>query len=110
MAQEGRPACLNTTLARRSGTNRVILNTGWAALQGMQVCKAANVIIVPARNASRTCRACGAVDAASRMTWRCFGFRHESALKTLTVSELDQQETCLEFARHWQNQGNCKRS
>ena len=57
-----------TMVAQKSGTSRVILNTGWTALKEMLDCKAANVIVVPARNTSRTCRECGAVEAANRRT------------------------------------------
>ncbi len=57
-----------TMVAQKSGTNRVILNTGWTALRRMLDYKAANVIIVPARNTSRKCHECGAVEAASRRT------------------------------------------
>ena len=57
-----------TNVPQKSGTNRVILNTGWTALKAMLEYKAANVITVPARNTSRTCHECGAVEAASRRT------------------------------------------
>ena len=55
-------------VAQKSGTNRVILNTGWTALKGMLEYKAANVIVVPAMNTSRKCHECGAVEAANRRT------------------------------------------
>ena len=55
-------------VAAKSGTNRVILNTGWTALKGMLEYKAANVIVVPAMNTSRKCHECGAVEAANRRT------------------------------------------
>ncbi|MXW86911.1 MAG: transposase, partial [Boseongicola sp. SB0667_bin_21] len=57
-----------TNVPQKAGLNRVILNTGWTALKRMLDCKAANVITVPARNTSRTCHECGAVEAASRRT------------------------------------------
>ena len=57
-----------TMVAQKSGTNRVILNTGWTALRRMLECKTANVIVVPAKNTSRKCHECGAVEAASRRT------------------------------------------
>ena len=57
-----------TMVAQKSGTNRVILNTGWTALTRMLECKAANVIVVPAMNTSRTCHECGAVEAANCRT------------------------------------------
>ena len=57
-----------TMVAQKSGTNRVILNTGWTALKGMLEYKAANVIVVPAKNTSRKCHECGAVEAANRRT------------------------------------------
>ena len=55
-------------VAQKSGTNRVILNTGWTALKRKIDCKAANVIVVPAMNTSRTCHECGVVDSDSRRT------------------------------------------
>ncbi len=57
-----------TMVAQKAGTNHVILNTGWTALKGMLEHKAANVIVVPATNTSRTCHECGAVEAANRRT------------------------------------------
>ncbi|MYA87361.1 MAG: transposase [Boseongicola sp. SB0662_bin_57] len=57
-----------TKVAQKSGMNRVVRDTGWTALKRMLDCKAANVIVVPARNTSRTCHECGAVEAASRRT------------------------------------------
>lgn len=45
MARKGRPAYLKTTVAQKSGTNRVILNTGWTALKRMPECKAGNVFV-----------------------------------------------------------------
>ena len=62
-----------TMVAQKSGTNRVILNTGWTALKGMLEYKAANVIVVPAMNTSRKCHECGAVEAANRRTRDDFG-------------------------------------
>ena len=56
------------SVPQKAGLNRVILNTGWAALKAMLEYKAANVITVPARNTSRTCHECGAAEAASRRT------------------------------------------
>ena len=55
-------------VAAKSGTNRVILNTGWTALKQKIDYKAANVIVVPAMNTSRKCHECGAVEAANRRT------------------------------------------
>ena len=55
-------------VAAKSGTNRVILNTGWTALKRKIDYKAANVIVVPAMNTSRTCHECGVVDSDSRST------------------------------------------
>ncbi len=57
-----------TNVPRKAGLNRVILDTGRAALKAMLECKAASVITVPARNTSRTCHECGAAEAASRRT------------------------------------------
>lgn len=55
-------------VAQKSVTNRVILNTGWTALQQEIDCKAANVIVVPAKNTSRTCHERGVAKADSRRT------------------------------------------
>lgn len=57
-----------TNVARKSGTGRVILDTGSAAPERIQGCKAANAIVLPARNPPRTCHACGMVEAAGRGT------------------------------------------
>lgn len=54
-----------TMVVQKSGTNRVILNTGWTGFKPMPDYKEANVIVVPAMNTSRTCLECGAVEAAN---------------------------------------------
>ena len=53
---------------QKSGTNRVILNTGWTTLKEKIGYKAANVAVVPAKNTSRTCHECGFVEADNRRT------------------------------------------
>ncbi len=53
---------------RKAGLNRVVLDTGWAALRAMLEYKAGCVIAVDPRHTSQTCAACGHVDARSRRT------------------------------------------
>ena len=53
---------------QKCGLNRIILTTGWTALEATLDCKVANVIAVPARDTSRTCHECGAVKRRSRRT------------------------------------------
>ncbi len=48
------------------------LDTGWAALRAMLEYKAGRVIAVDPRHTSRTCAACGHVDAASRRSQAVF--------------------------------------
>ena len=50
----------------KSGLNRVILNTGWAALCRMLGYKAANVITVNPAYTSQTCHECGTADGLNR--------------------------------------------
>ena len=53
-------------VAQKSGLNRVILNTGWAALRQMLEYKAANVVSVNPAYTSQTCHGCGTADSRSR--------------------------------------------
>ncbi len=53
---------------QKAGLNRVVLDTGWAALRAMLDDKAGRVIAVDPRHTSQTCAACGHVDARSRRT------------------------------------------
>ncbi len=53
---------------QKAGLNRVVLDTGWAALRAMLEYKAGRVITVDPRHTSQTCAACGHVDARSRRT------------------------------------------
>ncbi len=57
-----------TNVRAKAGLNRVILDTGWAALHAMLNDKAGRVIAVDPRHTSPTCAACGHVDARSRRT------------------------------------------
>ncbi len=56
----------------KAGLNRVILNTGWSAMQQMLAYKAVELIQVPAAFTSRTCSACGTVYADSRRSQASF--------------------------------------
>ncbi len=47
---------------RKAGLNRVVLDTGWAALRAMPEYKAGRLVAVDPRHASRTCVACGHAD------------------------------------------------
>ncbi len=63
----------------KAGLNRVILHTGWSALGQMLNYKAADVIEVSAAYTSRSCSACGAIDAASRRSqseFKCVACGH----------------------------------
>ncbi len=57
-----------TNVRTKAGLNRVVLDTGWAALRAMLEYKAGRVIAVDPRHTSQTCAACGHVDARSRRT------------------------------------------
>jgi len=57
---------------QKAGLNRVVLDTGWAALRAMLDYKAGRVIAVDPRHTSRTYAACGHVDAASRRSQAVF--------------------------------------
>ena len=63
----------------KSGLNRAILATGWGSFEQMLAYKAPCLVKVPAKDTSRTCHACGHVDAASRRsqtTFRCVACGH----------------------------------
>ena len=53
---------------QKAGLNRVILATGWAELRRMLSYKAGRLVAVDPAWTSRTCHACGHVDAGSRRT------------------------------------------
>ena len=53
---------------QKARLNRVILDTGWRAFRAMLEYKAGAVVAVDPRNTSRTCHACGHIDAGSRRT------------------------------------------
>ena len=57
---------------QKTGLNRVILDTGWAALRSMLEYKAGRTVAVNPAFTSRTCHACGHVDAASRRSQAVF--------------------------------------
>jgi len=62
----------------KAGLNREILATGWGTLRRMLEYKAHRVIAVGPRHTSRTCAACGHVDAASRhaRAFKCMACGH----------------------------------
>ncbi len=51
---------------QKAGLNRVVSDTGWAQLRALLDYKAGRLMAVPAHDTSRTCAACGHIDAASR--------------------------------------------
>ena len=57
---------------QKAGLNRVILDTGWGAFRAMLEYKAGTVVAVNPAHTSRTCHACGHVDAASRRSQAVF--------------------------------------
>ena len=61
-----------TNVGAKAGLNRVILHTGWAAMQQMLEYKAVELVQIPAAYTSLTCSACGAVDADSRRSQTSF--------------------------------------
>ena len=70
---------------QKAGLNRVILDTGWGAFRAMLEYKAGRLVAVDPRNTSRTCAACGHVDAASRRSqavfhWVACGHAHHADL------------------------------
>ncbi len=72
-----------TRVAQKSGMNRAVRDTGWTALKRMLDCKAANLILVPAKDTSQTCHECGAKDERSRdrrtrAKFRCVACGHRA--------------------------------
>ena len=63
---KGAMAAPDTNVRAKAGLNRVVLATGWAALEHMLRYQAPRVVLVPAHHTSQTCDACGHVDADSR--------------------------------------------
>ena len=57
---------------QKAGLNRGILATGWGGLRTMLAYKAPRLVAVDPAHTSRTCAACGHVDAASRRTEASF--------------------------------------
>ena len=98
-----------TMVAQKAGTNRVILDTGWAALRRMPEYKAANRILVPAKDTSQPCHECGAKDARNcdrrtRTNFRCVACGHAAhadinAAKNILALALDGGEG--RGARDW---------
>ena len=72
-----------TNVRAKAGLNRVVLATGWAALEPMLRYKAPRVVLVPAHHTSQTCDACGHVGAdprRSKALFRCTACgRHDHA-------------------------------
>lgn len=63
----------------KSGLNRAVLSTGWAALARLLDYKARRVVRVPARYTSQTCHRCGHVSAENRPSqakFRCVSCGH----------------------------------
>lgn len=75
-------------VAQKRGLNRSILDQGWGMFRTMLGYKMADkggrVALVNPRNTSRTCSACGVVDADSRKAhrFRCTGCAHEAHADT----------------------------
>ena len=68
-----------TNVRAKTGLNRVILATGWGALEQMLAYKTPRVVKVSAKDTSRTCHACGHIDPASRQsqaTFQCVACGH----------------------------------
>ena len=68
-----------TNVRGKAGLNRVVLATGWAALEQMLRYKAPRVELVAAHHTSQACHACGHVDAKPRVAqalFRCTACGH----------------------------------
>ena len=68
-----------TNVRAKAGLNRVVLATGWAALEQMVRYKGPRVVLVAAQHTSQTCNACSHVDAKSRVAqalFRCTACGH----------------------------------
>ena len=61
-----------TNVRAKAGLNRVILATGWGALERMLRYKAPRVVLVAAHHTSQTCHGCGHVDTNSRVSQSFF--------------------------------------
>ncbi len=92
-----------TNVPQKAGLNRVILNTGWTALQGMLEYKAASVVSVPAPYTSRTCHECGAVETANRRTrddFICVACGHAAHADTNAAKNILEKAFPGFFGRH----------
>ena len=95
-----------TNVRAKAGLNRVVLATGWAALEHMLRYKAPRVVLVPAHHTSQTCDACGQVDADSRRSQallRCTACGHQdhadlNAARTIRRRGLAQLHAEVRFA------------
>ena len=75
----GAEAASGTNARAKAGLNREILNTGQAAMEEMLSCKALELVKVPTACTSRTCSACGVVDAdlrRSQASFKCVACGH----------------------------------
>ena len=71
-SSRGPAAAPGTNVRAKADLNRVILSTGWAAMEHMLEYKALEAVRVPPAHTSQTCSACGVVDADSRRTQASF--------------------------------------
>ncbi|MYE19290.1 MAG: transposase, partial [Rhodospirillales bacterium] len=69
---KGTVAAPGRHVRQKAGLNRGILATGWGGLRTMLAYKAPRLVAVDPAHTSRTCAACGHVDAASRRTQASF--------------------------------------
>ena len=76
---KGTAEAAGTNVRAKAGLNRVVLATGWAALEQMLRYKAPAVVLVAPHHTSQTCHGCGHVDAKSRVSqalFRCTACGH----------------------------------
>ena len=76
---KGTAEAAGTNVRAKAGLNRVVLATGWAALEQMLRYKAPAVVLVAPHHTSQTCHACGHIDAPSRVSqalFRCTACGH----------------------------------
>jgi putative transposase len=90
----GTPEAPGRNVRAKAGLNRAILDQGWGTFRAMLGWKLAErggrLVEVPARDTSRTCAACGVVDAASRSgrRFRCTACGHEAHADTNAAVEI----------------------
>ncbi|MCY4592913.1 MAG: transposase, partial [Alphaproteobacteria bacterium] len=98
------------SVRQKAGLNRAILNQGWHLLEALLAYKleerGGTLVKVPARNTSRTCFACGAVDSRSRKNQASFvcttcGHRDHADINAAKAILRRNTASMLVEERHW---------